>query len=135
MVICPIGSDITNFYHIRQKLDKPELVRFCFDTSHAHVYGYDIIDPLKREQFITLLDECMGLSNISLIHLNDTNQVRGSRIDKHDPIGKGALGTTVLKGFVMDPRFINIPFIMELPTMELEQEEHFVTMVSDWHNE
>lgn len=130
-----IGSDITDFYYIRQKIDFPEQIRFCIDTSHAHVYGYDIVDPIKRESFITLLDECMGIQNISLIHLNDTDQARGSRIDKHDPIGKGIVGIDVLKKFITDSRFIHIPLIMELPVMNEIQEQDSIAMVIDWHKE
>lgn len=128
-----VGSDVADFYHIRQKLDAPELVQFCIDTSHAHVYGYDIIDPLKREQFIKLLDESIGLSNISLLHLNDTDKERGSRIDKHNPVGKGVIGTQALKSFVMDERFIHTPIIMELPLMDDEQEQFYINMVRNWH--
>jgi deoxyribonuclease IV len=129
-----VGSDISDFHHTRQKLDAPELVQFCIDTSHAHVYGYDIIDPIKKEKFITLLDESIGLHNISLIHLNDTDKERGSRIDKHSPIGKGVIGTQALKAFVMDTRFINTPIIMELPLMDDEQEQFYITMIHNWHN-
>lgn len=128
-----VGSDITDFYYIRQKLDAPERIRFCVDTSHAHVYGYDLIDSLKKEEFIRLLDECMGIENISLIHLNDTGQRCGSRIDKHDPLGKGVLGIDVLKNFAMDDRFAAIPLIMELPLMDEHQEKFFVNMIEQWH--
>jgi deoxyribonuclease IV len=128
-----IGSDITDFYYIRQQLDAPERVQFCVDTSHAHVYGYDLIDTIKREQFIALLDECMGIQNISLIHLNDTDRECGSRIDKHNPVGKGVMGTEALKSFVMDPRFITVPILMELPIMDEAQEQFYVDMIRNWH--
>lgn len=128
-----IGSDITDFYYIRQKIDQPERIRFCIDTSHAHVFGYDLINHTNRMQFFDLIDTCLGLNNISLIHLNDTRRSCGSRIDQHDAPGEGLLGVDVLHDFVMYPPIAHIPILMELPLTQEYNAPRFLDMVRTWH--
>jgi deoxyribonuclease-4 len=128
-----IGSDVTDFYYIRQKLDAPERVSYCIDTSHAHVFGYDLISAPSREQFYQLLDACIGFSNISLIHLNDTRRSCGSLIDQHDAPGEGIIGKDILRDFVMHPGLVHAPLIMELPLMHEGGENTILEMVRKWH--
>lgn len=128
-----IGSDITDFRFILEKLDYPERIKFCIDTAHAYSYGYNIKDPIKCNEFIQLVDDVIGIENIAVIHLNDTKQSCGSCIDQHALIGEGIIGEEALKRFVLDPRLINIPLILELPVLPPLQEDAMLQKVHVWH--
>lgn len=126
-----IGGDLQDFYYLRERLEHPEKVSFCIDTSHAHSYGYDIVTPEGQLQFLELVDKTMGLSNIAAIHLNDTKQAMGSRIDRHEKIGDGVLAD-VLQPFLAHESLKNLPVILELPILSFEQDQHMLKMVQDW---
>ncbi len=126
-----IGGDLHDFALLRERLDQPEKILFCLDTAHAHSYGYDISNAVEQEQFIELINTTMDLQNIALIHLNDTGQLKGSRIDKHEMIGQGLL-TSSLELFTRNLLLQNIPIIMELPVVEPQREEEVLKMVKSW---
>jgi len=128
-----IGSDLDDFYHLKQKVDTVDRLRFCIDTAHAHAYGYDLTDRTKQTDFIKLIDETMGIAMIELMHLNDAVHPRGSRIDKHAPIGEGTIGDDALKSFALNPLLSSIPIILELPHLPFEQDNAMLQLVRSWH--
>ncbi len=128
-----VGSNLEDFYHLKQKLERPEQITFCVDTAHAHAYGYDLVDQDKQNGFIELVDQTMGLENVELIHLNDAAHEQGSRIDKHAAIGNGCIGETALKTFALDPRLSSIPLILELPILPDGDEDAMLQKVQGWH--
>lgn len=128
-----LGGDITDFASIIEQCSFPERIKFCIDTAHAYVYGYDLVDPSKSDEFITLLDETVTIERIELIHLNDTMEDLGSRIDKHHIVGQGRLGVDVLTRFIKHPRIAHIPVIMELPVIPEEEEIEHYNQVILWH--
>jgi deoxyribonuclease IV len=126
-----IGGDLKDFYYLKERLEHPEKVLFCLDTSHAHSYGYDIISETGQTEFLAQVDATMGLSNIALIHLNDTQQLKGSRIDRHENIGNGLL-TPTLQAFINRDELKTIPVVLELPVSSPEQEEKILQTVRGW---
>ncbi len=128
-----IGSDLADFYLLKQKLDYPEKLRFCVDTAHAHAYGYDITNSEQRTAFINLIDETMNIAMVELLHLNDAIYPRGSRIDKHALLGEGTIGLDALKSFALHPRLVHIPLILELPHLPLAQDHAMLQLVRSWH--
>lgn len=128
-----IGGDLHDFKMLLELVDKPERVSFCIDTAHAHSYGYAISNEQGRNDFIDLLDATIGIQSIALIHLNDTNELVGSKIDRHEVVGQGVIGAQALKQFVLDERLKEIPLLMELPFMPDEQELEIINMVRGWH--
>lgn len=128
-----VGSDITDFKQLYEKLDYPERISFCIDTAHAYSYGYDLCELDNRNQFINLLESEIGIDNISLIHLNDTDQPCGSRIDKHASIGEGVIGEHALKQFALDARLAHVPLILELPVLPEAQEDAMLQKIRTWH--
>jgi deoxyribonuclease-4 len=128
-----VGSDFTDFVTIRQKLDYPEKVMFCVDTAHAYCYGYPIVEEDEQKKFMALLETTLGLYAIALIHLNDTQQPCGLKIDQHALLGKGNIGVTALKRFVMQECLRTIPLIMELPTIDEDEEKKVYDQVLQWH--
>lgn len=128
-----VGSDLQDFYELRQKLDHPDRIAYCVDTAHAHSYGYNLVDKKTRNDFIELIDQAMGIENVVLIHLNDAVHERGSLIDKHASIGEGLIGTDPLKAFALDARLQSIPIILELPILPHEQELAILQEIRTWH--
>lgn len=128
-----VGGDIHDFKRFLEKLDHPEKVKFCIDTAHAHSYGYNLIDADSRNNFIQLLDDTIGISNIVLLHLNDTNELCGSKSDRHEVLGKGLLGSEVLKEFAMNEKLKSIPLLMELPTLNETDENVILEEVRSWY--
>lgn len=126
-----IGGDLHDFKLLRERLDHPEKVFFCLDTAHAHSYGYDIGNEAMQEQFIDLVEQTIGIERVALIHLNDTGQQKGSRIDKHEIVGEGQLARA-LPLFLKQPRMSNVPVIMELPVLEIDKEREVLAMVQGW---
>jgi deoxyribonuclease-4 len=130
-----VGSDLQDFQQLLHKLDQPERIAFCIDTLHAHAFGYDIIDMEKQGVFIDLLDQLVGLERVILIHLNDTKEKRGSRIDRHDIVGQGRLGDAVLKQFILQPRIAHIPVLIEPPALPESEEIALLRKIISWNEE
>lgn len=127
-----VGGDLHDFQQLLTKLDHPEKILFCIDTAHAHSYGYNIIDAQPRQEFIDLLSTTIGIQRIAVLHVNDTQERRGSRNDRHEVVGKGVLGDAVLRDFVMHPLLVDIPIIMELPVIEEDEEQALLNKVISW---
>lgn len=129
-----VGGDFNDFKLLLEKLDKPDQILFCVDTAHAYSFGYDIVHAQGREDFIALIDATMGLSRVHLIHLNDTQEKLGSKLDRHQIIGQGLLGDQALKAFIQDARLRTLPIIMELPVLSEDQEREMLERVRGWDN-
>jgi deoxyribonuclease IV len=129
-----IGSDLHDFKIIREKIDYPEKVLFCIDTAHAYAFGYDISDVEKHQEIIAFIDDVMGVDAISLIHLNDTQEERGLKLDKHVVLGEGNIGLVSLKQFVLNKQLARIPLIMELPSMEEGKQHELIGEIKSWHS-
>jgi len=128
-----VGGDLHDFALLLQKLDRPENIKFCIDSAHAYSYGYDITTELGRDKFIKLLEDTIGINAVALLHLNDTNEKLGSKIDRHELIGKGRIGIDSLRAFVTHDKLVQIPLLMELPVVDEEVEVQMLTMVRSWH--
>jgi len=93
-------------------------VAACIDTCHTHVAGYDIVSPSGYEQTMRQLDAIIGLNNIPVWHCNDAKAERGSRLDRHQHIGKGSLGLKPFRRLLNDPRTAHAAFLAETPIDE-----------------
>ena len=107
-----------SFHHIAAIIDKVEdksRVGVCIDTCHTYSAGYDLKTEEGYAQTFREFDEVIGAHYLRAIHLNDTKKEFASRVDRHDSIGKGLLGIDFFKRFMKDPRFDDIPIILETP--------------------
>ena len=87
----------------------------CIDTCHVHVAGYDIVSPSGYEATIASIDETIGLKNVPVWHCNDAKAAFGSRLDRHQHIGRGTIGTATFRRLLNDPRLAHAAFIAETP--------------------
>lgn len=113
-----VCSDLLDFVTLRSLIKKPDRTKFCFDTAHAFSYGYNF-DAL--DQFIALLEQTMGIENIALIHLNDSQKTCGSKIDQHAIPGRGLIGANKLRRLVCHPKLSHIPLIFEPPPLSCDE--------------
>lgn len=127
-----IGSDLEDFKTLLKYLDQPNKINFCIDTSHAYAYGYDLTSEQDVEKFIELLKSTVTIEKIKLIHLNDTTEKLGAKIDKHHAPGHGNIGKASLKKLIQHPKLKHIPIIMELPKLEEHEELAIITEVKNW---
>ena len=119
------GSNVGNeFWQLRYIIDRIEdksRVGVCLDTCHTYTAGYDIVD--NYEKVFEDFDTTVGFSYLRGIHLNDSKKPLGSRVDRHDSIGKGLIGLDFFKRFMQDARFDDMPIILETPDETLWAEE------------
>jgi deoxyribonuclease IV len=94
-------------------------VGFCLDTCHAFAAGYDLRTPKAYEATMKSLEETVGLRYLRGAHINDAKVELGSRVDRHQSIGKGTLGMQPFEMIVRDERFEEIPLVLETIDEEL----------------
>ena len=90
-------------------------VGVCWDTCHLLVSGIDFSDEDKYEQMVEAFDRVVGLEKLRGIHLNDSKKGLGSRVDRHEHIGKGMLGIEPFRYILNDERLAAIPKVIETP--------------------
>ena len=88
-------------------------IGFCFDTCHAFAAGYDLRTPEAYEAVMRSLDRTVGFRYLRGAHLNDAKSGLGSRLDRHQSIGKGTLGLETFGMLMRDDRFEEIPLVLE----------------------
>ena len=87
----------------------------CFDTSHVFAAGHDISTPEGYQRVMDDFDRTLGLGAIRWFHLNDSKAALGSRVDRHEHIGRGNIGLEGFRLLVNDPRFQDVPMVLETP--------------------
>ncbi|MBO7445719.1 MAG: deoxyribonuclease IV [Bacteroidales bacterium] len=121
------GSNVGfSFEHIAIIIDKVEdksRVGVCIDTCHTYSAGYDLKTEEGYRDTWAEFDRTIGSHYLKAIHLNDTKKELASRVDRHESIGKGLLGMPFFERFMQDPRFDNMPLILETPDESLWTEE------------
>lgn len=130
-----IGGALADFKALIELLDFPEKIQFCLDTAHAYSFGYDLASLHEQSSFIDSAVTILGKERIALIHLNDTSDSLGSKIDRHEMLGKGNIGEVALRNFVRHPFLKKIPIIMELPIVPDNEMQQVYTRVVQWDNE
>ncbi|HEY3051843.1 MAG TPA: deoxyribonuclease IV, partial [Thermoanaerobaculia bacterium] len=118
-----VGCSFEEIGKIRARVDDRSRVGVCVDTCHIFASGYDIRIRDGYERTIDDLEEHVGIENVGAFHLNDSKKHLGSRVDRHEHIGKGQLGLDAFAFVLNDPRFARIPKLLETPkTVETESD-------------
>jgi deoxyribonuclease-4 len=99
-------------------VDNKDRIGICFDTAHAFAAGYDIRTATEYNNTFRIFDSIVGLDRIQVFHLNDSKSELGSRVDRHEQIGKGKIGLNAFRFLINDSRFREIPMILETPEGE-----------------
>jgi deoxyribonuclease-4 len=107
------------FEHLARVIDmvvEPERIGICFDTCHAFAAGYDL--GTNYDVTMDQLNESIGLERLACFHLNDSKTSLGSRVDRHEHIGKGYIGRRAFRKIISDPKFLGVPMLLETPKGE-----------------
>lgn len=109
------------FEQLAELLDRtavPARTGICLDTCHLFAAGYDLRTPEAYAKTLQAFDRIVGLKQIQAIHLNDSKRELGCRVDRHEHIGKGEIGLGGFRCLVNDPRFRQVPMVLETPKDE-----------------
>ncbi|MCB8965029.1 MAG: deoxyribonuclease IV [Bacteroidales bacterium] len=121
------GSNLGfKFEHLKQIIDRvtdKSRVGVCIDTCHAYTAGYDLRTEEAFANTFNNFDRIVGFKYLKGMHLNDTKKGLGSRVDRHESIGAGELGIDTFRMIMTDPRFDEIPLILETPDESRWKEE------------
>ena len=116
------GSNVGySFEHLRSLLEasgSPERLGICFDTCHVFAAGYDLRTPKAYEATMKEFDRTVGVRRVKAFHLNDSKKGLNCRVDRHEHIGKGAIGVEAFKALMNDERFSGVPKVLETPKGE-----------------
>lgn len=128
------GSNVGyRFEHLRDIIagvkDKSR-VGVCIDTCHAYSAGYNLSTAEACRATFEEFDRIVGFQYLKGMHLNDDMKAMGSRVDRHESLGKGTLGLPVFEFVAADPRFDNMPLILETPNEEIWNDE--IAMLYDF---
>lgn len=110
-----LGHRFEQIALLLNQIDLSERTGVCLDTCHLFAAGYDIRTPDGYANVLKLFDQVVGISSLKVIHLNDCKKELGCRVDRHEHIGKGAIGLDAFRCLVTDPRLRGIPMIIETP--------------------
>jgi deoxyribonuclease-4 len=110
-----LGGTFEQVAELLQLLRPSTPVGACIDTCHTHVAGYDIISDQGRELTLRHLENTVGFKNVHVWHCNDAKADCGSRVDRHEHIGRGKLALEVFKALLNDRRLKHAAFIAETP--------------------
>ena len=108
-----VGYSFEHLARLLELVDMPDRTGVCLDTCHAFAAGYDIKDAGNYEKVMADFDRIVGFANLRGVHLNDSKGTLGSHLDRHNSIGMGTLGNETFERIMKDPRFDNIPIILE----------------------
>jgi deoxyribonuclease-4 len=110
-----LGGSFEQVAEVLDRLDGIVPTGACIDTCHTHVAGYDIVSPEGLAQTLQHLDATVGLNRVRVFHCNDAKAARGSKLDRHQHIGKGTIGKETFRALLNDPRLAHAAFIAETP--------------------
>ncbi len=113
-----LGHRFEHLATILDYLDGSPRIGICLDTCHLLAAGYDLCTERGYADTFDEFERLVGLERIQAFHLNDSKKPCGSRVDRHEHIGKGCLGLEPFRRLLNDPRFSALPMLLETPKMD-----------------
>ena len=110
-----MGHRLEHLEALFEAVDRPKRIGFCFDTCHVFAAGYDLSKPEGFDSTLLEFDRRLGLEKILVFHFNDSKTGLGSRVDRHEHIGKGHIGLHPFREILNHPSFSSVPKILETP--------------------
>ena len=118
-----LGYSFEQISYIIDHVEDKQRVGVCIDTCHAYSAGYDLQTNQGFTKTFEDFDQVIGFPYLKGMHLNDSKKEKGSRVDRHNSLGKGTLGLDPFRWIMSDERFSDIPLILETPDNSLWKEE------------
>jgi deoxyribonuclease-4 len=110
-----LGHRFEHLAYIIANVREPERLCVCLDTAHVFAAGYELATEKLTKRMFAEFDRIVGLERLVALHLNDSKTARGSRVDRHEHIGKGRIGLEAFRFIMRDRRFRKIPKVLETP--------------------
>jgi deoxyribonuclease-4 len=111
----PLGRDFDELAMLVEAAGAGERIGICIDCCHLFASGYDIVDADGLSEVVDDLDRAVGLDRLRCLHVNDSAVPRGANRDKHANVGEGELGERGIATFLSEPRFADLPSLLETP--------------------
>ncbi len=118
-----LGSQFEELAYIINNSKHSDKLAVCVDTCHIFAAGYDIRSQERYQETMAAFDKLIGIERIRFFHLNDSKKELGCRVDRHEHIGKGAIGVEGFRNLLNDPRFKDHPMTLETPKGKDLQED------------
>ena len=118
-----LGWRFEQLVRIIDGVKEPDRLGVCFDTCHVFAAGYALGTPDEYHHTMDAFDRLVGVDRIMAFHLNDSLRTCGSRIDRHEHIGRGHLGVEPFRLLLADPRFLDVPMYLETPKGQEDGED------------
>jgi len=119
-----VGCTFDELGRIIDAVDDKKRVGICIDTCHIFAAGYDIRSRDGYERTMDDVERHVGIDNVGAFHLNDSKRELGSRVDRHQHIGEGAIGLDAFRMLLNDARFAKVPKLIETPkTIETKSDQ------------
>ena len=113
-----IGHRFEQIAGVIARTQDPDRVGVCFDTCHVFAAGYDLRTRATYDETMRGFDSEIGFARLRAVHVNDSKKEIGSRVDRHEHIGKGYLGLEAFRLLMNDPRLETVPLLLETPKDE-----------------
>jgi len=110
-----LGHRFEHLAKIIELVDDKKRMSVCIDTAHIFAAGYDIRSPKTYKQVMKEFDDIIGLDKLKCFHMNDSKKELGSRVDRHEHIGKGFIGIEGFTNIMNDKKIETVPKILETP--------------------
>jgi deoxyribonuclease IV len=114
------------FEHLRDMIGasrNPDRLDVCLDTCHLFAAGYELREPEGYERTMESFSHVVGFPKLAVFHLNDSKKPLGSRVDRHEHIGRGQIGTAGFSSIMNDPRLAAVPKLIETPKGKTSRED------------
>ena len=121
-----LGHRLEHLAAIRDLCTTPERLFVCVDTCHMLAAGYELRTQEGWEATWAEFDRLLGPGLLKAMHVNDSKRDLGSRVDRHELLGEGHLGAEPFRRLITEPRFKDVPLLLETP----EGEEHYAQEVA-----
>ncbi len=118
-----VGYKFEHIARIISGIEEKSRVGVCIDTCHIFAAGYDISTTAGFESVMADFDRIIGIKYLRAMHMNDAKKECGSRVDRHECLGKGCIGLEGFKYIMQSPYFENMPLVLETPEPDLWAEE------------
>ena len=118
-----LGFRFEHLAQIIKRVEHKDRIGVCLDTCHTFAAGYDLRTREACDRTFAEFDRVVGFDYLKGMHLNDSKKALGSRVDRHESIGKGEIGMAVFSYIMHDARFEEMPLILETPNSNIWAEE------------
>jgi deoxyribonuclease IV len=113
-----LGYRFEHLPEILEYVRHSDRLGICLDTCHLHAAAYDITTESGYSRVLARFDRMIGLGRVKCFHLNDCKKPLGSRVDRHEEVGRGTVGMSLFRRLVNDPRFEDTVGVLETPAPE-----------------